>query len=204
MSDAAAALEELAAEGGGPAASHEEIATSADAGAAASAPSSAPQWYRGKPPDHDEVPIQSLSTDAVEIEEFEEDQELVPCELCGRQFLSSRLEKHSKVCAKQQKRRKTFAPDEARVKLREAAPQEHKKAVRQSSWKQQHEAFQQAVRGAKLGEQGADAAPVDDGRIDCPHCNRKFAPNAAERHIPACKEKALRGRGRNRGGKPKR
>lgn len=38
-------------------------------------------------------------------------------------------------------------------------------------------------------------AEEDDDRVPCPHCGRKFAEKAAERHIPHCKESMMNKKG---------
>lgn len=55
---------------------------------------------------------------------------------------------------------------------------------KKKDWKKQHEEFIAAIRAAKTG----NAPPPTDNSdyITCPHCGRKFAEGAADRHIPKC------------------
>lgn len=139
-----------------------------------------------------------------EIAEFADvSGELVPCPNCSRNFLESRLEKHMKICSKQ-KVRKTFGPDAERMKLKEEAPQDHTKAQKKSTWKQQHAAFIQAMSSVKKGEGAEVDMPVpEDTRVECPHCGRKFAEETATRHIPHCHEAQLKKASRGNGPTPK-
>jgi hypothetical protein len=131
-----------------------------------------------------------------ELPEDGEAPDLVPCEVCGRNFAADRLEKHMKICSKAStKKRKAFGPSlermkqqekEAKEKEKEREAKEKKKAV----WKQQHEAFQAALKTAAAHSAGepppADLPEVEDTRTPCPHCGRKFDSLVAERHIPSC------------------
>ncbi|XP_037294104.1 general transcriptional corepressor trfA isoform X3 [Manduca sexta] len=66
-----------------------------------------------------------------------------------------------------------------------------------SSWRQKHEEFIQAIRAAKqvqahlnAGGKLSDLPPPPPSEnpdyVQCPHCNRRFNQGAAERHIPKC------------------
>ena len=69
---------------------------------------------------------------------------------------------------------------------------------KKAKWKQQHEEFQAMLRSsgsvrdsrsAGAGESGdpaADTLDTFDDRVVCPHCNRKFNQEVADRHIPRC------------------
>jgi hypothetical protein len=66
-------------------------------------------------------------------------------------------------------------------------------------WQREHRAFQAMLRQAKRDNEltasgvelkdlppPVDDEPIEDDRTECPHCNRKFNQQAAERHIPQC------------------
>jgi hypothetical protein len=139
----------------------------------------------------------------------EEDLDLAPCSLCGRNFAVDRLPKHEAVCAKQQasdaKRAKRIAAKQA--KLPEPGSQ---KSDTTEAWRSKHSEFQNAIQYAKkltaMQKSGVSLANLpppprseNADYIECPHCSRRFAPKAADRHIPACantinKPKAVGGR----------
>ena len=65
-----------------------------------------------------------------------------------------------------------------------------------SKWKQQSQAFREAMKAARQVTQAiATGAPLpppkisapDPSLIPCPHCGRRFNEKAGERHIPQCK-----------------
>jgi len=68
-----------------------------------------------------------------------------------------------------------------------------------NKWKAQSEAFRQAMRAMKGGDEttsGSNFNPsqapskeVYDDRVECKFCGRKFNETAAERHIPVCEKK---------------
>ena len=68
-------------------------------------------------------------------------------------------------------------------------------------WKAQSEAFREALRAARKAQkaqaEGKPLPPVlpsapDPSLVQCPHCSRRFNANAAERHIPHCKNMKAR------------
>ncbi|XP_073443740.1 zinc finger C2HC domain-containing protein 1C [Dendrobates tinctorius] len=133
-------------------------------------------------------------------------QPLVQCQLCGRRFMSHRLQKHAAVCQKTHgSSRKVFDSSKARAKGTDLEPYLHKKGnrtspmpqVRDNSWRQKHESFLRTIRQARVvqdviakGGRISDLPPPppeeNPDYVSCPHCSRRFAPRAAERHIPKC------------------
>ncbi|CAH2045963.1 unnamed protein product, partial [Iphiclides podalirius] len=131
------------------------------------------------------------------------------CAICGRRFAPDRLPKHQEICKKSHsKKRKPFDALKHRLagteaepfigKLRKSAPQSTKGGKQlNSSWRQKHEEFIQAIRAAKQvqahlkkGGKLSDLPPPPPSEnpdyVPCPHCGRRFNKSAAERHIPKC------------------
>jgi len=79
-----------------------------------------------------------------------------------------------------------------------------KDAGKKAKWKQQSDQLRAAMQAnrqiAEAKARGEDITTVkfmataeeDDDRVACPHCGRKFAEKAAERHIPHCKESMMK------------
>ncbi|KAM9294342.1 zinc finger C2HC domain-containing protein 1C [Gastrophryne carolinensis] len=141
-----------------------------------------------------------------EQEEAELGEERVPCQMCGRRFMAQRLEKHMQICQKMQtSTRKVFDSSKARAKgtdLEQFLRNQGKRPVQDpevkgSSWRQKHESFMRTIRQARVvqnviargGKVSELPPPPPEENPDyetCPHCSRRFAPRAAERHIPKC------------------
>uniref|UniRef100_T1HC91 C2HC/C3H-type domain-containing protein n=1 Tax=Rhodnius prolixus TaxID=13249 RepID=T1HC91_RHOPR len=132
------------------------------------------------------------------------DQNMIECKICGRRFLPERLGAHEKACSKlHNKKRKPFV---ARKMIEGQSVRKTKTTVQskpKSNWRKTHEEFVANIRAArqaqKILEAGGSLAdlppppPSDTSHLTpCPHCGRKFSEAAASRHIPLCKEKALR------------
>lgn len=132
--------------------------------------------------------------------------EVFPCSTCGRSFNGLALKRHSKICNKVfVQKRKAFNIEEKRKaegadgvvpKNQETNGAKSGKPV--NKWRMKSEAFRQAVKQSQLikaAEQGKGEMPAFqrtpdelDDRTQCPHCLRKFNFDAAERHIPKCKD----------------
>lgn len=119
-----------------------------------------------------------------------------PCSICGRKFASDRLAKHEKVCAKAtNSKRKVFDTTKHRNKgtdneeyVQSGKHLEEPKKRPKADWKAQHENFIKAIRYAK-GVSDEPPPPTENpDYVQCPHCERKFNPATAERHIPKCKD----------------
>ncbi|NXT31130.1 ZC21C protein, partial [Pelecanoides urinatrix] len=129
------------------------------------------------------------------------------CSFCGRKFLCTRLEKHTSICSKSQgSKRKVFDSSRARARGTEleqyqqwkSSERPQNKPPRKNNWRQKHEVFIQTLRQARQVQQvlskGGKVSdlpllpPIENpDYIACPYCRRRFAPQAAERHIPKCK-----------------
>lgn len=95
-----------------------------------------------------------------------QEQELYPCEVCGRTFAAQPLQKHRKVCEKSViKKRKVFDSLKQRVEGTDLAPFHQKSYLKKqppqepivnppteakkSKWKEKHLQLVQAIREAK-------------------------------------------------------
>eukprot|EP01006_Ploeotia_vitrea_P006259 TRINITY_DN12655_c0_g2_i1.p1 TRINITY_DN12655_c0_g2~~TRINITY_DN12655_c0_g2_i1.p1 ORF type:complete len:807 (-),score=107.85 TRINITY_DN12655_c0_g2_i1:150-2441(-) len=128
--------------------------------------------------------------------------QLSACGNCGRKFAVERLAKHMKICTGI-KKRKVFDPAKMRTEgtemaqFRGAAKAAKKEEKPKSKWQAKHQAFQDAIKSAKkmeahlkAGGKVSDLPPPPPSEnpdyVQCPHCERRFNPTAAERHIPRC------------------
>ncbi|NXH96909.1 ZC21C protein, partial [Pachycephala philippinensis] len=130
------------------------------------------------------------------------------CSFCKRKFLCTRLEKHMSICGKNQdSKRKVFDSSKARARgteleqyqqRRSSRSPQSKTPPRKNNWKQKHEALIHIVSQARQvqqilakGGKVSDLPPLppieNPDYVACTYCGRKFAPRAAERHIPKCK-----------------
>ncbi|XP_033842032.1 zinc finger C2HC domain-containing protein 1A isoform X1 [Periophthalmus magnuspinnatus] len=155
------------------------------------------------------------------MEEFEDEavlppQDLVQCHICNRSFFPKVLDKHVKICQKAAaKRRKVFDSSRQRAEgtdiptLKPLKPKSQSSSSsvkaeppkKPSNWRKKHEDFIAAIRAARNVSQGTkDGEPLppppppsyDPDYIQCPHCQRRFNENAADRHIKFCQEQAAR------------
>mmetsp|Transcript_33866 Transcript_33866/g.58998 ORF Transcript_33866/g.58998 Transcript_33866/m.58998 type:complete len:387 (-) Transcript_33866:2922-4082(-) len=141
----------------------------------------------------EELPIGPRRGGAPQIpHDNDTDIDRVPCRSCGRKFAPDRVDKHQRVCK---------GPDRPASKPQpqvRAKP----KAKGDPLWKRQHMDFINSIRYARkvtsAQKQGIDvrtlapppqqfADPTAD-YVQCPFCDRKYAPQTAERHIPKCKD----------------
>lgn len=72
-------------------------------------------------------------------------------------------------------------------------------SLQKANWRAQHEDFIKTIRHAKMvtnyvkeGGNLSDLPPPEPSQnpdyVTCDFCQRRFAPNVAERHIPRCKD----------------
>ncbi|NXC15208.1 ZC21C protein, partial [Corythaeola cristata] len=136
-----------------------------------------------------------------------EQEELGQCSFCRRKFLCTRLEKHSRICSKSQaSKREVFDSRKARARgtgLEEyqqwkSSEMPQNKPPRENNWKQKHEILIQTLcqshqmqqvlsKGGKVSDLPLLPPIENPDYVGCPYCKRRFAPQAAERHIPKCK-----------------
>ncbi|XP_016079390.1 PREDICTED: zinc finger C2HC domain-containing protein 1B [Miniopterus natalensis] len=134
-------------------------------------------------------------------------QELFPCEVCGRRFAADVLERHGPICKKIfNKKRNPFNSLKQRLQGTDIptvrmSPQSKPQPVRKANWRQQHEDFINTIRSAKectlAMKEGRPLPPpppasINPDYIQCPYCLRRFNENAASRHINFCKDQSSR------------
>ncbi|XP_065745223.1 zinc finger C2HC domain-containing protein 1B [Phocoena phocoena] len=134
-------------------------------------------------------------------------QELFPCEVCGRRFAADVLERHGPIRRKLfNKKRKPFNSLKQRLQGTDIptvwkAPQSKPQPMRKSNWRQQHEDFITAIRSAKQCtlaiKEGRPLPPPSPPSINldyirCPYCMRRFNETTANQHINFCKDQSSR------------
>ncbi|KAG5473689.1 hypothetical protein LSCM1_04316 [Leishmania martiniquensis] len=146
-----------------------------------------------------------------------EDVPLEPCPHCGRTFAPGPLQRHVTTCERQKGAalkmksevkgskvasarkkpvRSATAGDPAAASVAASAgaagpalggsqcwPSDA--ALKPEKWRKQSARLRNAMAGASL--------TVADDRVQCPSCGRRFSDDVAERHIPICKSKGIRG-----------
>ncbi|KAF7704607.1 peptidyl-prolyl cis-trans isomerase G [Silurus meridionalis] len=118
----------------------------------------------------------------------------LPCKICKRRFKEDRLEQHTRICEKAQKKGHFYDSKMHRAKgtdleeFRKTNAQREEPQSKKSSWREKHQALIQCLkqsRDPKHKDFQPSAAMTFDYKT-CPHCQRRFAPGPAERHIPKC------------------
>ena len=120
-----------------------------------------------------------------------EDIQLVPCDICGRNFAADRISRHTTACAKsakaEAKHQKKVAKVQAKQQELEAfIAKEEKIKQKTTKWRAQHEELQKAMQYMKkvkaVEKAGGDVRSLDpppssntDHLVPCPYCGRKFA-----------------------------
>lgn len=125
---------------------------------------------------------------------------LIPCRKCSRRFAPDRIAIHENACLSM-KARKKFNSSKQRAEGTEiscCARRSRDAPVKPpSKWRQEHQEFMQAIRYSRIaskaqasGKSLAHLPPpppsTNPDYLQCPYCQRRFNPKAAERHIPSC------------------
>lgn len=157
----------------------------------------------------EDVPLsksnKKFSENPAQFEEFNENIDLITCQICERNFASDRIKKHLEICAKAQakgkKHEQAVAKANTKLEKQEKTAQKIKssKASAGAKWKKQHEELVEAMKYMRqvkqCEEQGGDFSKIKppassnyDDYVECPYCSRKYNPDVAQRHIPKCKD----------------
>lgn len=171
----------------------------------------APQKHRKKSTNrklsktNSQEPPATTNYPTYDVDSNEQDgEDLVECPLCNRRFAADRIAKHQTVCKKiATNPKKVFDASKQRLAGTEAAQfynknkQKSQHAAPKSNWRQTHEDFIKSIRNAKKvtvhmakGGKASDLPPpppsLNPNYVYCQHCDRRFNPEVAERHIPRC------------------
>ena len=128
---------------------------------------------------------------------------LVPCDICNRNFAADRIEKHAIVCMKTStKVRKVFDSSKKRLEgtdgnIIQKVKNKPQPEVPKSNWRQTHEDFLRSIKSARKvkahmakGGKASDLPPpppsLNPDYVHCQYCDRRFNPEVASRHIPKC------------------
>ena len=184
-----------------------------------------PMWLQSAPAATSSAPARDGGTGGALTPQIQ----LVPCSHCARCFKPDRLARHEAACPKNPAKAKRQVydskarslPAEAQqrksaedAKQRQGSAGEPKKKKKKSSWRQKSAEFQAMLRASgniRASISGGTAGsgdlpeppvvePAHDDRVTCPHCNRKFNEDVAERHIPRCADVKARPRTLTKGG----
>lgn len=130
------------------------------------------------------------------------------CRYCGRKFAMDRLPVHESICCRCSKPRRPFNSQKQRISYNPKISARTSKSTipkrrpgEKPKYVIEHEELIQALRAARMAEQSSstgrkklivpkyssnDRRGLNDGRLQCPYCGRKFGKEQAERHIRFC------------------
>lgn len=133
----------------------------------------------------------------------EEEEERFPCtEGCGKSFAMRVLERHMKICRKNQTKREKFSnkPDPEIEKAKKNRPPSPKqppaenKAEAVPKWQRQSELFRLSLKrgkGTLTSEEEKLLKELEgDDRVQCAICHCKFDPRIFDRHKNFCENRA--------------
>ena len=167
-------------------------------------------------PKFNQPPKESGPPPYEEFENGDVESSLATCRYCGRHFGQDRIEQHEKICSKVKKTKKrVFDSSKMRVQGTEAAaylgkstaPDPPKKKSAVPKYKLEHDQLVASIRAGRMQAQyekdlaaGKNVAPpelpkyeiVNDTRVECPVCHRKFSEEALQRHLPSCERSHAR------------
>ena len=131
-----------------------------------------------KPNEQEESVVPGVAVDSAGLSLYSQvdpsEQGVVQLEICGvncnKKFAADRIHRHRTLCAKPRQQREQF--DSAAMRKTDA-----------QSELDPH---------AKKGEQPERQKPRSKDPVSCPHCQRKFAPDVAQKHMPGCAERSRR------------
>ncbi|CAL8286527.1 unnamed protein product [Lota lota] len=118
--------------------------------------------------------------DPIPEEKTEASLQLLSCKYCDRRFAPSRLEKHLIICERlHQSQRTVFDSSKHRLQGTDMEKLRRNSSMSVSSEVKKSTGSQKQAANRNMHQVGPD-------QVTCPHCSRRFAPRAAERHIPKC------------------
>ncbi|CAK94774.1 unnamed protein product (macronuclear) [Paramecium tetraurelia] len=137
------------------------------------------------------------------LDENQQNQDLIDCELCNRKFHPERIERHLIACQKaqlkQQERDKIIQKKKKQIEQKKQQLQQMDVEIVKTNWREEHQKFQEQIQYNRklkqLENEGQDVnqltppeTKVNSNYVFCEYCERHFDKHVAERHIPKCKE----------------
>jgi hypothetical protein len=159
------------------------------------------------------------SLDPEYVDEIESVHARVPCPHCHRRFATDRIKYHMKICGNV-KRRMPFDARRVRGRNWPSSPTSPKssssddatpaspRTAEQHRYIREHERLVELLRMAKGGRRGkrgqreestqcaqsGQREDVDEKRLPCDHCGRKFNPTSLKRHYGGCLKLKIKAR----------
>ena len=158
--------------------------------------------------DYDELPaVASASDFGPSLED--RPKPMKPCMYCERRFNEDVIPKHEDICRRQKKRPKFDSRNHRLAGLQQAGlpgkpsvisqrPEEKPIPVKKASWREKSDQLRAAIGAARATD------PFEKKRFEedlaratkatmtrCEFCGRSFNAEAAQRHIPFCRNKAM-------------
>lgn len=158
--------------------------------------------------DYDELPAVASASDFVESPE-DRPKPMKACMFCERRFNEDVIAKHEDICGRQKKRPKFDSRNHRLAGLQQADRpgkpsvisqriEEKPIPVKKANWRDKSDQLRAAIGAARATD------PLEKKRFEedlaratkatmtrCEFCGRSFSAEAAQRHIPFCRNKAM-------------